>query len=116
MKWINALRSGEYKQTKARLQDNSGFCCLGVACKLFIPEDQQRYSKRYDANTLDGERPEDQPFAPEWLKAINTNFTDMIGHGLEVFNDGYDGCLKIEPLSFDEIADLLQLIYIESAL
>lgn len=33
--WIEALRSGEYKQTQGELrnQDNE-FCCLGVLCNL----------------------------------------------------------------------------------
>jgi len=34
LKWIAALRSGKYKQTREALEDKNGFCCLGVACKL----------------------------------------------------------------------------------
>lgn len=37
-KWIKALRSGEYKQTRERLKDNKGYCCLGVLCDLFVKE------------------------------------------------------------------------------
>lgn len=34
--WPEALESGEYKQAKERLYDQTdeGYCCLGVACKL----------------------------------------------------------------------------------
>ena len=32
--WINALRSGEYKQGTERLQNGGLYCCLGVACKV----------------------------------------------------------------------------------
>jgi hypothetical protein len=32
--WVKALRSGEYKQTKHRLRDKEGYCCLGVACEV----------------------------------------------------------------------------------
>ena len=35
-KWVAALRSGEYKQTTGRLHSEDGFCCLGVACVVFI--------------------------------------------------------------------------------
>lgn len=35
-KWVDALRSGEYKQTRKRLRDSYGFCCLGVACDVAI--------------------------------------------------------------------------------
>lgn len=37
-KWVDALRSGEYKQTTGRLRGDVGFCCLGVACDLYGKE------------------------------------------------------------------------------
>lgn len=33
-KWIAALRSKKYKQTKGVLKNNAGYCCLGVACDI----------------------------------------------------------------------------------
>jgi len=33
-KWIEALRSGKYKQTTHYLKDDQGFCCLGVLCDI----------------------------------------------------------------------------------
>lgn len=33
--WLQALESGEYKQTREYLHSTKGFCCLGVACDLF---------------------------------------------------------------------------------
>jgi len=39
-KWLEALRSGKYKQGKVHLRDrNSNYCCLGVLCDLISPED-----------------------------------------------------------------------------
>lgn len=32
--WVEALRSGRYTQTKRRLKDNKGYCCLGVLCEI----------------------------------------------------------------------------------
>lgn len=33
--WVDALRSGDYKQCKEQLRDeNNKFCCLGVLCNL----------------------------------------------------------------------------------
>lgn len=32
--WLEALRSGEYKQVRGFLHTDKGFCCLGVACDL----------------------------------------------------------------------------------
>lgn len=33
-KWLQALESGEWKQTRGLLYDGKGYCCLGVACRL----------------------------------------------------------------------------------
>lgn len=43
-RWVKALRSGKYKQTKNKLATPDGFCCLGVACEMF--HKQLRMSKR----------------------------------------------------------------------
>ena len=32
-KWIKALESGRYKQTKENLELDGHYCCLGVLCK-----------------------------------------------------------------------------------
>jgi hypothetical protein len=37
-KWVAALRSGEYAQTKGVLRDKEGFCCLGVLCDVAQPD------------------------------------------------------------------------------
>jgi len=34
-KWIDALLSGDYKQTQEYLRDDEGYCCLGVLCDIF---------------------------------------------------------------------------------
>lgn len=34
MKWIEALRSGNYKQGKQFLNKNEKYCCLGVLCEI----------------------------------------------------------------------------------
>jgi hypothetical protein len=33
-KWIQALRSGKYKQGQAYLRKDDSYCCLGVLCDL----------------------------------------------------------------------------------
>lgn len=35
-KWVEALRSGRFKQTTGALGDAYGNCCLGVACEIAI--------------------------------------------------------------------------------
>ena len=34
--WLDALRSGDYKQTISTLRYEDKFCCLGVACDVYI--------------------------------------------------------------------------------
>lgn len=42
-KWIDALRSGEYKQGKSFLQKHNLFCCLGVLCDLHSKENDEGF-------------------------------------------------------------------------
>jgi hypothetical protein len=116
--WINELRSGKYGQTKGMLQGTEGFCCLGLACNTFIAKDSLilKSSKR-----ISGGLPSDQLSAPGWLKSINADFNMRTNHYLSDLNDmGVPDSLNIgnavEPLTFDEIADLLQAVYIEGVL
>jgi hypothetical protein len=37
-KWVAALKSGEYSQTRGMLRRRDGFCCLGVLCDLAVKE------------------------------------------------------------------------------
>ena len=71
-KWVAALRSGRYPKGVGALQSNVGFCCLGVACDLFIPEAKKQRFKATPKNALSGYTPIDQKYAPKWLKIINT--------------------------------------------
>jgi hypothetical protein len=46
-RWVDALRSGEYKQGQECLHDssNNSFCCLGVLTDLYIKEYGQQWNK-----------------------------------------------------------------------
>ena len=102
--WIRALRSGKYSQSEGDLQNTKGYCCLGVACKVLIPENKQIKDKK---NRLEGALPAGQPFAPDWLKAINTDVKDQTGRSLSFQNDG-------KYMSFQQIADLLEKLYLSN--
>ena len=47
-KWLNALRSGEYSQTRGFLRTIEGFCCLGVLCDLYAKETGTEWKDNYD--------------------------------------------------------------------
>jgi len=105
-KWVDALRSGEYKQTTGSLHDADGYCCLGVACKVFIPAEKL---KKDEDGCIHGFMPLDQNYAPRWLTFINKDFDRLTEAELTALNDECE-------FSFDEIADLLQAVYIEKVL
>lgn len=100
-KWIAALRSGKYKQAKGELQNEKGYCCLGVACKVLISENKQYKIDGF----LGGGLPDTQPDSPDWLKCINGKTYTSFGETLTVANDnlGY---------TFKDIADTLEDLYI----
>jgi len=105
-KWANALRSGKYKQTTGELQSQYGYCCLGVACKIFIPDDK---IKKDVYGFIEGGFPKHQLSSPMWLININEDLDDKINYSFSSLNDGH-------YFSFDEIADIIELVYIHKAL
>jgi hypothetical protein len=56
--WIEALKSGEYKQGKYLLNNNNKYCCLGVAdkvCKLNEEDPESLYSSHKSVGLVDDE-------------------------------------------------------------
>lgn len=115
-KWITALRSGKYSQTTSTLEDKDGFCCLGVACKVIIPKSKQNIDD-YDG-FLRGGLPTDHQPAPQWLLDMenDVHHRTNIGIGLEDAGKYISTLNDNMRLSFDEIADVLELIYVHGAL
>ena len=74
-KWVEALRSGEYKQAKERLQSEDSLCCLGVLCKI-AEKDGVRINTTRD-NVLDGISLVSQPEVEKYsgLKTSHELFT-----------------------------------------
>lgn len=109
--WLAALRSGKYPQTTGKLQDEKGYCCLGVACELFIA-DADRVKDVY--GRLDHGLPISQDAAPSWVKHINMDFDlrnrcEGVAIDLTVLNDSM-------KQTFDEIADSLEAIYVHGVM
>lgn len=58
-KWVDALRSGEYKKGTEYLYSDNGFCCLGVLCDLHSKETGEGWidiSSRYSPNDPEFQR------------------------------------------------------------
>ena len=116
-KWVIALRSGEYSQTTGTLEDDSGHCCLGVACDIFIPDGM----KTLHTNTglMIGGMPENQAASPEWLsqtkRILETYIPALNDDGVVIISDT-EPHEQHERFTFDEIADLLEYEYIYEVL
>jgi len=112
-KWVLALRSGEYSQTKGTLQDEQGYCCLGVACDIFIPKGLKTVYPT--TGLMIGVLPYAQSAAPKWLSQIERILETCIPALNDYGNITIDKKPheQHEPFTFDEIADLLEYEYIE---
>lgn len=119
-KWIAALDSGEYKQGKHWLQDTDRYCCLGLGCKVLMKASELTVRA---GGEIQGQRPTDQPFAPQWLKDIDVDFEIKTGIRLTVLNDHgidygriFEGSEFITSFTYGEIATLLELVYVHKIL
>lgn len=106
--WVDALRSGKYKQGRASLKYSVGFCCMGVACDISsLGEWQVRLSSEeeiylgsgcylpYDVQMWLGLREENPR-----IKSVSNSGT------LAFLNDS-------AKLTFPQIADLIEAEYLK---
>lgn len=103
-KWTKALRSGKYKQSKHSLQNKDGYCCLGVACEVFV-ENYNRCENGY----LSGGTPLLSNGAPFFLIELQGDFSIKTETDFIELNDRGD-------FTFDEIADMIETVYIHKIL
>jgi len=101
MKWVEALRSGEYRQTTSvlRNEDGIGHCCLGVLCELSPNQ------KNYMNLSRNKRKNEVLPLVVQkWagMKTANGEFkySAMPETALSGLNDNGD--------TFEQIADLIE--------
>lgn len=93
-KWIAALRSGEYKQTKNTLCNDDGYCCLGIAGKLCGVSDNQMSNNWEFRQPIKG--------LPKILVGSAASSSEnKITHMLASLNDDHDK-------TFPEIADWIE--------
>lgn len=102
-RWLEALESGEYKQTFEVLRDKTGFCCLGVATHLIDadhPAIQRAYSGISVGHSLAPLAAEgDQDAPPD----IVTARLYRGSNGSAIYRDG-PAYMNDEGSSFKEIA------------
>lgn len=116
-KWIDALRSGEYKKGAGRLISEPGtkkrkFCAMGVACDIFL-RSNKKSGWKWDNIYFTGPGGNYWTNAPvdvtAWLGMDSNEDQDQV----VTLNDG-DDCYEtsIKPHSFKKIADYLEKKYL----
>lgn len=96
--WVEALRSGRYRQGKGSLRAEGAYCCLGVLCDVV------------------GEVPIDEDEDFGYDKSLPINVAEMVGLGdvldpIVTVDDGYNthlSSLNDDGLPFTKIADLIE--------
>jgi hypothetical protein len=107
-KWVEALRSGKYKQGQHHLKWNNTFCCLGVLCdisKVGSWGDGPKHAYYCDKSaTLP-----DDVLAETGVKH-SSGVIGTWGTTLVELNDGVD---EVVGRSFEEIADIIEMFWEE---
>ncbi len=89
--WVDALRSGEFKQGEGCLKDDDKFCCLGVLCELYRREEGCEWgtSGRLILSNHDGGAYYLPPVVQAWagLSEDNPRVNSAKGAHLAVVND-----------------------------
>lgn len=121
--WVEALRSGKYKQTKGKLKSRNGaYCCLGVLCE--VAEVPRLFSGgEYNYGDLDAIRDDRwmdysatalPPVAQDWLGVSTSD--PMLAKPVTV-KDNYGDEIEVTNLislnddhgwSFEQIADAVE--------
>lgn len=102
--WLAALRSGEYTQTRERLFDDTGHCCLGVLCELaakasVVNRDGASFEAVDDSNDYSETS---LPGAVKRWAGLEWSDPKVNGHRLTFWNDDCGS-------TFAQIADLIEV-------
>ena len=117
-RWLEALRSGEYQQTKGTLHDTKGFCCLGVLCDVLKNDPLFRGEWVYNGGKVaqfveeGGESSMALP-SEVFMQRMGIDRNDPYTQEPRVFTDGDIGkhrlaTLNDEGYTFAEIADIIE--------
>lgn len=103
--WLEAIRSGEYKQGSRVLCSDSAYCCLGVLSKI---QGRLKNGKDGEENTgivLSKENP--------LIEYLDEN--GRLPRGVKVWRSGEDfnslAVLNDKGFTFSEIADIIEQIW-----
>ncbi len=99
--WVQALRSGDYKQTTGSLHDEHGYCCLGVACVVYQEHvGDLKVEEDNDETSYNNENCVLPVVVRDWL-GLRAEGGSYVKSGLVTQNDSVGA-------DFDAIADIIE--------
>ena len=112
-RWIEALNSDEYKQTKNRLKDSTGYCCLGVLTDLYVKEHNQEWkyyeeSHIYYFNDVESGQREGTILPYCVVNWSGLEYVDPYFHVSNTDDVNYLTILNDEGYSFKQIAQIIE--------
>lgn len=109
-KWVQALRSGDYKQTTGHLRTDEGFCCLGVLCDLHRQESDGAWhtngaQMRYKLPSGDWDYALLPETVQEWagMRSLNPVVKDEALSGLNDAGWTFGDIAEVIELSWEEL-------------
>ena len=102
-RWVDAARSGEYKQTRFALKRNNCFCFLGLLCELHREEFGGKWERKLHGVVYMGYRCSLPAEVCEWAGIVNQNVMtkDNESHHLSHLND-------TKLFTFEQLANLVE--------
>jgi len=121
-KWLEALRSGEYKQTQGELRSEdkpNSFCCLGVLCNIHAQEHPTFAKLQKKVDVYDGQTGVPSKRVLKW--AFGSTYRDTLENDIEVLHptektDEWDSDNQAykkvpEPTTLVELNDTYELTF-----
>lgn len=98
--WIEALRSGKYKQGTGSLQSLDKYCCLGVLCDIC----PYPINRNWDNKEISGKSLITQYNVKNWsgIGSLNGKYYDSQNSCVNLATDNDSGS------TFSEIADIIE--------
>jgi len=103
-RWVAALRSGVYNQTRGVLHNEKGYCCLGVLCDIHANETNTRWVPEAFSFVYNGANMVLPSDVCKWAGLTRNDPTVKVDGKHEALSNMND----LHQKSFDEIADVIE--------
>ncbi len=113
-RWVEDLRSGKYRQIRHYLRTDAGYCCLGIACEIYMEDhdDLVRRGSRYyqvtesGQNVIDGDDVVLPNIVQTWL-GLRTNVGKWDNAQMPITANSLAG-MNDRGVPFKHIADRIE--------